>query len=290
MMQHTLHKSWQSSVDLYLSHQSKVKHDIISAVISLRLQKSHIYHQDNTSLFFHSVLTHPVSMLCTLVATWKSLNVKFSCWTLTQVLLQGFRLLSVNPSDATLKCSCTERSQMIIQTRKKKTKTPFLMERNLKQNQAPVGQSRTLTGWLVCADVVHIKKDESRWEKDEKRSLQLFILTWTNCAAADPYPLSGGDKSNYWDNKIKITWNEAFISDLWVFAVSQATSWPSITGVSCTAGRVTSADLTGFDTWRAPTWTGMRSCPASGSSAAQCRATCEPRRATHLKHIALKPL
>lgn len=47
----------------------------------------------------------------------------------------------------------------------------------------------------------------------------------------------------------------------------QATWWPLITGVCCTAAGATLAGRTCCDTWRAPTWTGMKSCLASGYSA-----------------------
>lgn len=48
------------------------------------------------------------------------------------------------------------------------------------------------------------------------------------------------------------------------------TWWSSITGASCTGGGATSANPGCSDTWREPTWTGMKSCPASGFSTNLC--------------------
>ena len=65
----------------------------------------------------------------------------------------------------------------------------------------------------------------------------------------------------------------------------QATWWPSITGVCCTAAGATSAGRTCCDTWRAPTWTGTKSCLASGYSAARSRTKHEPWKWPHFNRL-----
>lgn len=60
------------------------------------------------------------------------------------------------------------------------------------------------------------------------------------------------------------------VSDLLHVVNFQATWWSSITGACCTGGGATSAIPGCSDTWRAPTWTGMKSCPASVFSENQC--------------------